>query len=110
MRKGEIFKTALCEAPSIEDRSSSQSGLDVMKENLNSHSVSSRDDLEEGIMSPIKNKKLVKVRAPADLQEGFKFKASFGDRTVIATVVSSLYFLSSYCDLNEVVKYKSNIF
>lgn len=39
-------------------------------------------------VNSFKKRNTVKVRAPADLEEGFTFRASFGNRTVVATVVS----------------------
>ena len=46
--------------------------------------------VEETQQSQTPTTKTVKVRAPTDLPEGYRFTAKIGDQTIVATVVSSM--------------------
>eukprot|EP00594_Rhizosolenia_setigera_P004314 CAMPEP_0178941278 /NCGR_PEP_ID=MMETSP0789-20121207/1312_1 /TAXON_ID=3005 /ORGANISM="Rhizosolenia setigera, Strain CCMP 1694" /LENGTH=417 /DNA_ID=CAMNT_0020620483 /DNA_START=186 /DNA_END=1439 /DNA_ORIENTATION=- len=89
VRKGEIFRTA------VQQEEQKQIPIAIAKSQMPSMSYNGGGYNNHGAQMNVKNnvkdisfkkRNTVKVRAPADLEEGFTFRASFGNRTVVATV------------------------
>ena len=95
MQKGEIFRTPLRIA-NLDNCGSKQqfetsfrsigSGSSSHSSHWSSNHHKSEDGSEYGNHSR-HTSRTAKVRAPADLPGGYRFKATFGDRSIVAIVV-----------------------
>lgn len=77
VRKGEIFRTMYQQVEVSMGSSSSRCSSNIIDDS------SSTDSTYQSSQRSVQH---VRVKAPADLQEGYKFKAKFGDRVILAKV------------------------